>query len=80
MKNSQPPPLREHLQLKIELKRNVLGCSLIWTFRIFVVVFYRQAHLKKSKQIFEIQHVQIDEIPSKEVCNGGVACSQLDGG
>ena len=34
-------------------------------FRIFVIVFFRQAHLKKSKQIFEIEtrNVQIDELP-----------------
>ena len=32
-------------------------------FRIFVIVFFRQAQLKKSKQIFEIQHVQIDDLP-----------------
>ena len=32
-------------------------------FRIFVVVFYRQAQLKKSKQIFENRNVQIDELP-----------------
>ena len=43
----------------IELKRNVLGSSSNWTFRIFVVVCYRQPRLKKSKQILEIQHVQM---------------------
>ena len=49
---------------------NVLGSSSIWTcrilnfaFRIFVVVFYRQVQLKKSKQTLEIQHVQINEVP-----------------
>ena len=35
-------------------------------FRIFVV-FYRQAQLKKSKQIFEIRNVQIDELPRTQV-------------
>ena len=45
--------------------------------RIFVVVFL-QAQRKKSKQIFEIQHsTQIEDMPSKEVCNGGVACSLI---
>ena len=29
-------------------------------FRIFVVVFYRQAHLKKSKQLFKIQNSKFD--------------------
>ena len=34
-------------------------------FRIFVIVFYRQAELKKSnnKYLFEIQQVQTDELP-----------------
>ena len=32
-------------------------------FRIFVVVFYGQGQLKISKQIFEIPHDQIDELP-----------------
>ena len=29
-------------------------------FRIFVIVFFRQVHLKKSKQISKIGHVQIN--------------------
>ena len=32
-------------------------------FRIVCYCFFRQAQLKKSKQIFEIWHVQIDELP-----------------
>jgi hypothetical protein len=32
-------------------------------FGIFVVVFCREAQWKKSKEIFEIRHVQIDEMP-----------------
>ena len=35
-------------------------------FRIFVAVFYRHVQLKKSKPIFKIKHVQIDELPKKE--------------
>ena len=31
-------------------------------FRI-LVVFYRQAQLKKSKQIFQIRHVQMNQLP-----------------
>ena len=31
-------------------------------FRIFVIVFFRQVKLKKSKQIFEIRHVQINKL------------------
>ena len=31
--------------------------------QIFVIVFFRQAQLKKSKQIFEIWIVQIDALP-----------------
>ena len=38
----------------------VLGSSSIGTCRI---ILYRQAQLKKSKQIFKIRHVQIDELP-----------------
>ena len=30
---------------------------------IFVIFFFRQMQLKKSKQIFEIRHVQIDDRP-----------------
>ena len=42
----------------------VLDSSLIWTCRISnIVVFYRQAQLKKSKQMFEIRHFQIDDLP-----------------
>ena len=41
----------------------VLDSSLIWTCRISnIVVFYRQAQLKKSKQMFEIRHFQIDDL------------------
>ena len=29
----------------------------------FVIVFFRQAQLKKSKQIFKIQNVQVDVLP-----------------
>ena len=29
----------------------------------FVVVFYWQAQWKKSKKIFKIRHIQIDELP-----------------
>ena len=32
-------------------------------FRILVIVSYRQAQLKKYKQMFEIRHVQIDDLP-----------------
>ena len=34
-------------------------------YRIFVIVFFRQAQVKKSKQIFDIRHFQIDELPKK---------------
>ena len=33
-------------------------------FQKFAIVFFRQAQLKKSKQIFEIRHIQIDELPN----------------
>merc|ERR1719464_858697 len=48
---------------------NVLGSSSIWTCRILnsefgiFVVWFRQVQWKKSKQIFEIRHVHIDELP-----------------
>ena len=42
---------------------NVLSSSLIWRYWIFVLVFYRQVQLKKSKQIFKIRLVQIDQLP-----------------
>ena len=48
----------------------VLGSSSIWTcwilnfeYQIFVVVYYRQAQWKKSKQIYKIRHFQIDALP-----------------
>ena len=51
---------------------NVLGSSLIWTcrilsfeYRIFVVVFYRQAQWKKSKHIFKIQNRWVAEDMTK---------------
>ena len=42
---------------------NVHGSSSICKCRIFVIVFFRQAQMKKSKQTFEIQHVQIHVLP-----------------
>ena len=50
---------------------NVLSSSLIWMFgiQIFIVVFYRHEYLKKSKQIYEIRHIQIDELPRTKVKN-----------
>ena len=36
-------------------------------FRIFVIVFYRQAQLKKSKLILEIRHVPNDELFTKDI-------------
>ena len=53
--------------------QNISSRSLVghrfWKIRIsnfkllFVVAFYRQAQLILSKQIFEIRHLQIDELP-----------------
>ena len=37
-------------------------------FRIFVIVSFRQAQLKKkSKLIFEIWHIQIDDLATKDI-------------
>ena len=52
----------EEISSMVILRTYVLGSSSIWTFQIFVVVSHRQTQLKKSKQIFEIQHIQIDEL------------------
>ena len=35
----------------------------IFEYWLFVVVSYRQAQWKKSKQIFKIRHIQINELP-----------------
>ena len=87
MKNAQPPPLCEHLQCKnvrvdqlvkltsaIELKRNVLGSSSI------CCCFLQSGVLKKVKTNIRNSTCLNDELPSKEACNGGVACSHLDSG
>ena len=34
-----------------------------WTFQISNIFFVFFRYLKKSKQIFEIRHIQIDELP-----------------
>ena len=46
--------------------------------RIFVVVSYRQAQLKKSKQIFKIWHVQIYELQWTLVNNPGYKINSVE--
>ena len=51
---------------------NVLGRSLIWTCRItnfeYLLLFPSgRRSWKKSKQIFEIRHVQIDDLATKDI-------------
>ena len=36
-------------------------------YQIFVFVFYRQVQWKKSKQIFKIQNIEIDELPRTQI-------------
>ena len=62
------------MSVRIYFLINVFGSSSIWTcrilnfeYRIFVVVFCRQAQWKKARQIFKIRLFQIDELPRTKV-------------